>query len=445
MNPENAIEVKNVKKRFKVYMDKGSSMKEKMLFRSRNRYEERWVLNGVSFSVKKGEAIGLIGKNGCGKSTTLKMLTRIMYPTEGTIEMCGRVSSLIELGAGFHPDMSGRENIFTNASIFGLNHAEIERRLDDIIAFSELEEFIDNPVRTYSSGMYMRLAFAVAINVDADILLIDEILAVGDVSFQTKCFEKLKEIKRNGTTIVIVSHVMSQIEQICDRAIWIEEGLLMEDGKPRDVGQHYLASMEDKRLKKKEEEFEKEKTKDKVKAEPVEEKKTEKKQEKKRDKVEEKKIENTSKLPLFSDKNAVRRGSLEVEITDFKTLTKDDEEKIVFSTEDTIKFVIAYKSKIENAKVDFRLGIARDDGVHCYGISTYAETGEEVEIAGQGTVTLEIERNMFLSGKYLIDIGIKTVDQIAYDVISGVRAIQIRDNENYESGIARMDHTWTID
>ena len=139
MNPENAIEVKDVKKRFKVYMDKGNSMKEKILFQSRNRHEDRWVLKGISFNVKKGEAIGLIGKNGCGKSTTLKMLTRIMYPTSGAIELKGRVSSLIELGAGFHPDMSGRENIFTNASIFGLNHAEIERRLDDIISFSELE------------------------------------------------------------------------------------------------------------------------------------------------------------------------------------------------------------------------------------------------------------------------------------------------------------------
>ncbi len=255
MKPGNAIEAINVKKRFKVYLDKGSSMKEKLLFRSRNRHEDRWVLKGVSFEVKKGEAIGLIGKNGCGKSTTLKMLTRIMYPTSGTIELKGRVSSLIELGAGFHPDMSGKENIFTNASIFGLNHAEIERRLDDIIRFSELEEFIDNPVRTYSSGMYMRLAFAVAINVDADILLIDEILAVGDVSFQAKCFEKLKEIKRKGTTIVIVSHVMGQIEQICDRAIWIEEGLIKMEGKPRDIGQAYLASMEEKRLQKKEEEF----------------------------------------------------------------------------------------------------------------------------------------------------------------------------------------------
>ena len=186
MDRENAIEVKNVRKKFRVYYDKGSELKERLLFRNRSRYEDRWVLDGISFNVKKGEAIGLIGHNGCGKSTTLKLLTRIMYPNEGSIELQGRVSSLIELGAGFHPDMSGRENIYTNASIFGLSRKEIDERMDDIIEFSEMEQFLDNPVRTYSSGMYMRLAFSVAINVNADILLIDEILAVGDINFQGK-------------------------------------------------------------------------------------------------------------------------------------------------------------------------------------------------------------------------------------------------------------------
>ena len=181
MQDGNAIEVKNITKKFKVYYDKGNSLKEKLLFWKRNAYEERLVLDGISFNVRKGEAIGLIGKNGCGKSTTLKMLTRIMYPNSGSIEIKGRVSSLIELGAGFHPDMSGRENIYTNAAIFGLNKKEIDERLEEIIEFSEMEEFLDNPVRTYSSGMYMRLAFAVAINVNADVLLIDEILGVGDV------------------------------------------------------------------------------------------------------------------------------------------------------------------------------------------------------------------------------------------------------------------------
>jgi len=244
MKPENAIEVKDVTKKFRIYLDKGHTLKEKTLFHKRRKYEERNVLNGISFEVKKGEAVGLIGHNGCGKSTTLKLLTKIMYPDSGTIEMCGRVSSLLELGAGFHPDMSGRENIYINASIFGLAKREIDERLEDIIAFSELEEFIDNPVRTYSSGMYMRLAFSVAINVDADILLIDEILAVGDAGFQTKCFNRLKEIRAKGTTVVIVSHSMEQIEKNCDRSVWIHEGKIKAEGNPYEIAAQYLDYME---------------------------------------------------------------------------------------------------------------------------------------------------------------------------------------------------------
>lgn len=232
MKNENSIELVNVKKKFKIYADKGNSMKDKMLFWKRNQYEDHWVLDDISFSIKKGEAVGLIGSNGCGKSTTLKLINKIMYPTDGKVKVNGRVSSLLELGAGFHPDMTGRENIYTNASIFGMTKKEIEEKIDDIIAFSELDEYIDNPVRTYSSGMYMRLGFSVAINVRADILLIDEILAVGDMSFQKKCFKRLKEIKNAGTTIVIVSHALGQIEQICDRCIWIDHGKISKIGKP---------------------------------------------------------------------------------------------------------------------------------------------------------------------------------------------------------------------
>lgn len=243
MKEENAIEVKNIVKTFRVYMDRGYTLKELVLFKKRRKYEKREVLKGISFSVKKGEAIGLIGHNGCGKSTTLKLLTRIMYPDSGTIEMRGRVSSLIELGAGFHPDMSGRQNIYTNASIFGLTRKEIDARMEKIISFSQLEEFIDNPVRTYSSGMYMRLAFSVAINVNADILLIDEILAVGDAAFQDKCFKKLLEIKGKGTTIVIVSHSLGQIESICERSIWIHDGKIREEGVPQEVHSKYLEFM----------------------------------------------------------------------------------------------------------------------------------------------------------------------------------------------------------
>ena len=248
MKNDVVIEVKDVTKSFKIYTDKGKMLKEKILFRNRNRYEMRNVLKGISFEVKRGESIGLIGNNGCGKSTTLKLLSKIIYPNSGSIQIAGRVSSLIELGAGFHPDMSGRENIFINAAIFGLSRKETEKRLDSIIEFSELEEFIDNPVRTYSSGMYMRLAFSVAISVDADILLIDEILAVGDTNFQAKCFNKLREIKASGVTIIMVSHDSNMIERFCDRAIWLNDGRIVEQGKTTQVVDAYMSHMGEVRL-----------------------------------------------------------------------------------------------------------------------------------------------------------------------------------------------------
>ena len=209
---EIAIEVKDVSKSFTVYYDRANSFKERILFLGRNKKKEkREILKDINLTIKKGEVVGLIGINGSGKSTLLKLMTKIIYPDKGTIKTYGKLTSLLELGAGFHPDFSGRENIYFNASIFGLTKSEIDQRVEKVIEFSELGEFIDNPVRTYSSGMYMRLAFSVAINVDADILLIDEILSVGDEHFQTKCFDKLHELKAQGKTIVFVTHSL----QIC--------------------------------------------------------------------------------------------------------------------------------------------------------------------------------------------------------------------------------------
>ncbi len=237
---ENAIEIKHVTKSFKIYYDKASTLKEHLLFWKRNESELYTALKDINLDIKKGETVGLIGVNGSGKSTLLKLMTKIIYPTKGEIITHGKLTSLLELGAGFHQDFTGRENIYFNAAIFGLTKQEIDKRLDDIIEFSELGEFIDNPVRTYSSGMYMRLAFSIAINVDAEILLIDEILAVGDQHFQEKCFNKLQELKESDKTIVIVSHSLDQIENLCTRAIWINNGLVEMDDTPSKVIPEYL-------------------------------------------------------------------------------------------------------------------------------------------------------------------------------------------------------------
>ena len=234
------INVEHVYKTFEIYMDKANSLKEKLLFWKRNKKEKREVLKDINLSIKEGEAVALIGVNGSGKSTLLKLMTKIIYPNKGKITVNGKLTSLLELGAGFHPDFSGRENIYFNASIFGLTRKQIDARLNDIIEFSELGPYIDNPVRTYSSGMYMRLAFSVAINVDADILLVDEILSVGDQHFQEKCINKMKELKKQGKTMVFVTHSLGSARELCDRAVWLNKGTLQMDGDVNEVIDKYL-------------------------------------------------------------------------------------------------------------------------------------------------------------------------------------------------------------
>ena len=239
-NSVDRIIVNNVSKIFYVFMDKANSLKEKMLFWKRNKKETREVLKNINLTIKNGEAVALIGVNGSGKSTLLKLMTKIIYPTKGEIVTNGKLTSLLELGAGFHPDFSGRENIYFNASIFGLTQKQIDARLEEIIEFSELRDFIDNPVRTYSSGMFMRLAFAVAINVDADILLVDEILSVGDQHFQEKCLNKMKELKAQGKTMVFVTHSLGSARELCDRAVWLNKGHIQLDGDVNEVIDEYL-------------------------------------------------------------------------------------------------------------------------------------------------------------------------------------------------------------
>lgn len=426
MQNENVIEVKNITKKFKVYLDKGHTLKEKILFRKRRNYEDRNVLRGISFNVKRGEAIGLIGHNGCGKSTTLKLLSRIMYPDSGEIVMKGRVSSLIELGAGFHPDMSGKENIYINASIFGLTKKEIDSRLDDIIAFSELEEFIDNPVRTYSSGMYMRLAFAVAINVDADILLIDEILAVGDAGFQVKCFNRLKKIKASGTTIVIVSHSMGQIEQICDRSIWIHEGRIQAEGKPKDVDMQYLDYMGEERQ---------------AIAEKEEKEKRERQEKEKQNEEKEKKEKPEPVLPKEDIKK--RWGNGKARIEKVTLLKGNDEPSVGFRTEDSMKIRIDYSVSEHVQDAVFGIGIFRVDGLHCYGTNTHIDQLDTFDLTKGGTTCFSVPALNLLPGSYMLDVAIESdmgtpVDYYreacSFDVFSVVSDV----------GVSRIEHSWEL-
>ena len=417
MDENNAIEVRHVTKNFKVYFDKGTELKEKLLFWKRNAYENRTVLDDISFSVKKGEAIGLVGKNGCGKSTTLKMLTKIIYPNKGEIEMKGRVSSLIELGAGFHPDMTGRENIYINATIFGLDREEIDERLEDIIRFSELEEYIDNPVRTYSSGMYTRLAFSVAINVDADILLIDEILAVGDANFQAKCFNKLREIKAEGTTIVIVSHSLGQIEQICDRSIWIKKGHIEMEGNPKDVHMEYLNYMNEERIDR----LERERTENQIRE--MQERKEKEEQEKR--------------------KNQKRYGSEDAKFTNIRMLDIDGKEQSTFKTGDTMILDLDYH--VEKSVVDavFGFGIFRNDGLWCYGTNTRIDRMDNFDIEKDGNFKVTISDLNLIPGQYWCDITIEFGEGNPVDYYKQAMKFEVVSNVA-DVGVSRLPHKWEL-
>lgn len=237
-----AIAVAGVSKRFRLYSERNQSLKSALLRRGRSKFDDFWALRDVSLDVPQGSTFGLIGSNGSGKSTLLKCMARILQPNDGTIEHHGSLGALLELGSGFHPELSGRENIYLNASILGLTRREIERRYDDIVQFSGVEEFIDQPVKNYSSGMYVRLGFSVAINIEPDILLVDEILAVGDAAFQARCLDKFADYRRAGRTVVLVSHDAGTVKTICDAAAWLDHGRLQRVGPAAAVVDEYLGA-----------------------------------------------------------------------------------------------------------------------------------------------------------------------------------------------------------
>lgn len=238
-----ALEVSHVTKTFRLHHEKANSIKQLIAGKGRNRFDEFTALKDVSFDVREGEVFGVIGHNGSGKSTLLKCMAGILQPNEGFVKVSKRMSALLELGAGFHPELSGRDNVFLNAAILGMGRREIAGRFDEIVDFSGLENFIDAPVKTYSTGMYVRLAFAVAINVDPQLLIIDEILAVGDVTFQQKCLEKFVDFRNEGRTIVLVTHAMSSVRDMCDRAAWLEHGTLVAMGDPAELVEAYTERM----------------------------------------------------------------------------------------------------------------------------------------------------------------------------------------------------------
>lgn len=424
MDENNVIEVRNVSKYFKIYEDKSNMLRERIAHHGRNKYQKHLVLDNISFDVKKGETVGLIGKNGCGKSTTLKMLTKILRPNSGTIETKGKVYSMIELGAGFHPDMSGRENVYINASIYGITHKEVDERIDDIIKFSELEDFIDNPVRTYSSGMYLRLAFSVAISVDADILLVDEILAVGDQAFQAKCMRKLKELEESGITIVLVSHSLGQIQEFCKRAIWIENGHIKEDGPSQKVCEDYKLSSEIAAKKRQIDEI----MEDKKNGEDFTE---------------------IRKIIPQADPSVEHGGVHEISYTHIQLTDNNGNPKLQFRIGEPMILDLEYRSDNLSVITNQTVDIIRSDWQYAYGTNMESAIGQKITARQNSTVKtqLKIKGIRLLPGTYHFNIHLYNKDNIAEDYFNNCIEFKIlsdKNDTNDELGFFTMPHKWII-
>jgi ABC-type polysaccharide/polyol phosphate transport system ATPase subunit len=417
MSNNYAIEVKDIWKKYKIYQDKPVSLKERFLYRSKGVFQEKWVLQNISFSIEKGKMVGLIGRNGSGKSTLLKVLTRILKPDKGKLIITGRVSSLLELGAGFHMDFTGRENIYMNASIFGLSRKEINARLDEIITFSELEHYIDNPVRTYSSGMFMRLAFSIAIHVEPDILLIDEILAVGDNAFQKKCISKIEEFKQKGKTIVFVSHDNGTMERLCDEIYWIHESKIMKHGVADEVIREYmdfLSNSHENRLR--------------LEAE------------KQHIKIDISTKENENSLDYYEIN---RQGNRNMEIKNVSIINPIGDNRFVFEKGQPISIEFTYKTNESFVmKPVFGVGIFKMDGTRCYGTNTYIDK-IQAPMFENGKVTYNIESLNLVQGDYYVNVFCHHEDGTLYDYITKIFSFSIHSKEE-DQGIAYFPHNWSF-
>ncbi len=369
--------------------------------------EEFWALRDVSFEVGTGEMFGVVGSNGSGKSTLLKLLAGIYRPDEGTLEAHGRVTSLIELGAGFHPDLTGRENILINGLLIGLSRPYIRRVTDDIIAFSGLERFIDSPVRTYSSGMYMRLGFAIAAHAEPDILLVDEILAVGDEYFQHRCLGRINDFRREGRTILLVSHDLGTVARHCDRILWIDRGAVRGVGHPRQMVDAYLETVEEQEAARV--------------------------------------MARHHRMDVHDAPGGGKRwGSGEVLITSVRMEDQTGQERYLFHTGEAPRIRIGWR--VPGGPVDevvFGVAFQRDDGVACYGTNTRIEGLKLPPLSGEGEILFEIGDLPLLQGSYRFDVAAHRPDEYPYDFHSRMYGFEVR-TAFRELGVARISHRWVV-
>ena len=410
------ISIKNVSKKFKIYHEKNLNIKYAALNllkrKKASSYDEFWALRDINLDIKKGETIGIIGENGSGKSTLLKLINGILYPDTGEILKQGKMAALIEIGAGFHSELSGRENIHINASILGFSRKEIDANLNKIIEFSGLKKFIDNPIKTYSSGMYVRLGFSIAIHVNPDILLIDEVLAVGDENFQKKCLQKIATFRQQGKTIVFVSHDLSTVEKICSRVVLIDGGKVVSQGHPLDVISHYHKLL-----------YEKEK------GSPIPDSKEED--------VPEEEIPQETATRRWGSKDVEIE---KVELSDEKGVAKD-----LFKVGDYLKIRIYYRAEKKIKKPVFGLALYRDDGLHLIGPNTKSSDCDIKHIEGTGSIDYAIDSVPLQPGVYFLTAAIFDYSCLHdYDHWHRCFTFKIIANERIKekNGVVLLSATW---
>jgi ABC-type polysaccharide/polyol phosphate transport system ATPase subunit len=398
---DTAIELKGVHKRYRIYHERYRSLKEIVMHRRFGDWEDRWALTDVSLAIDRGQTFGLIGPNGAGKSTALKLMAKIFDPDRGQIRIKGRLSGLLELAAGFQPEYTGRENIYLNASLLGLSKRDIDARFDSIVGFSELEKYIDSPVRTYSSGMYMRLGFAVAINVEPEIMVVDEILAVGDEAFQLKCYDWLESFQAHGGTVVFVSHNLGQVRSVCSRVAWIMDGRVQYIGGADDAVDRYLAHVREGGV-------------------------------------------SDAQLTVIPGTDQSKRPAVElahVILRDGKGDPASDLE-----SGDTLTVEIAYRVNRRVDTPEFVIGLHRSDDVYVYGTSTWADGFELGPLERDGRIRFTFRKLDLIKGVYRVSVGIfgahgrgeQPLD--AHIQRHSFRVVSTREDE----GVFRLDHDWEV-
>jgi ABC-2 type transport system ATP-binding protein/lipopolysaccharide transport system ATP-binding protein len=365
---EPAIVADHVWKRFRLYRQRNMSLKQTLVRRERASYEEFWALRDVSLSIPRGETFGMIGHNGSGKSTMLRVIAGIHRPNKGTVVARGRLAALLELGAGFHPDLSGRENIYLNGAIIGLSRREVREAYDRIVEFSGIGEFIDMPVRLYSSGMYVRLGFSIAVNLDPEVLLIDEILTVGDEEFQRRCMDHLYALRRRKVTIVIVAHSLPAIQTLCDRAAWLDHGRLMAEGPAYRVVDSYLEQVNQK---------------------------------------EHDRLRDEGVVEMAEDEDGSRRrGTREAEILGLEYLDATGEPVFAARTGEPLVLRLRYRARTPIRNPVFGFGFHHESGVHIAGPNTMFSGLETGTIEGEGAVEYRLDRLTLMPGAYLVSASI---------------------------------------